>query len=148
MSNLVNPQALLSADTDVPLSLGPKASVIGWLAFPGQANIQGRLEGEIKADKILVSRGGTITGTVIATVVTIEGIARDALIFADNVILRDGSTVTGEIWHKELVLEAGHLFEGKSRRHEDPRSLAPAPPPSSEDAEPFDDEAGDVIATA
>ena len=121
---------------------------IGCLAFPGQANIQGRLEGEIKADEILVSRGGTNTGIQIAAEATIEDAAINPLIFADKVTLHVGSMVTGEIWHKELVLEAGHLFEGKSRRHGDPRSLAPAPPPSSEDAEPFDDEAGDVIATA
>jgi cytoskeletal protein CcmA (bactofilin family) len=119
---------------------------MGCLALPGEAIIQGHLEGEIKADGVLVSRGGTISGTVIATEVTIEGEVLDALIFADKVILRDGSTVTREIWHKELVLEAGHLFEGKSRRHDDPRSLAPSPPAASEDEEPFD--AGYIIASA
>jgi cytoskeletal protein CcmA (bactofilin family) len=122
--------------------------VLGCLALPGEAIIQGRLEGEIKADGILDCRGGTISGTVIANEVTIEGEALDVLIFADSVVLRDGSTVTDEIGHKELVLEAGHLFEGKSRRHEDPRSLAPLPPPSSEAEEPFDEEAPDVIETA
>jgi cytoskeletal protein CcmA (bactofilin family) len=118
---------------------------MGCLALPGEAIIKGRLEGEIKADGVLVSRGGTISGTLIATEVTIEGEDLDAVIFADKVILRDGSTVTGEIWHK-LVLEAGHLFEGKSRRHDNPRSLAPSPPAASEDEEPFD--AGDIIASA
>lgn len=144
MSSLNYPLGPHTSANDVPLVLGPKASAMGCLALPGEAIIQGLLEGEIKADGVLVSRRGTISGTVIATAVTIEGEALDALIFADKVILRDGSTVTGEIWHKDLVLEAGHLFEGKSRRHDDPKSLAPSPPPRSEDKEPFNEEAGDI----
>jgi cytoskeletal protein CcmA (bactofilin family) len=64
---------------------------------------------------------------VVASEFIVEGQVVDGLIFADRVVLREGAYVTGEIWHRELVLEAGHLFEGKSRRHEAPRSLAPSP---------------------
>ena len=56
--------------------------------------------------------------------------------------------MTGEIWHTELVLEAGHLFEGKSRRHDDPKSLAPAQPRTLEEEEPLDEEPSDDIASA
>jgi cytoskeletal protein CcmA (bactofilin family) len=76
----------------------------------------------------LIVSGGTVSGTIVATEVIVEGDAIDALIFADRIVLRDGAHVTGEIWHRELVLEAGHMFEGKSRRHDDPRALAPVDP--------------------
>ncbi|MBY0226201.1 MAG: polymer-forming cytoskeletal protein [Hyphomicrobium sp.] len=113
---------------DVPMVIGSTASAIGCLALTGTAIIQGYVEGEIRADIVLIATGGTVVGTVVAAEVIVEGEAIDALIFGDRIVLRDGSHVTGEIWHKELVLEAGHMFEGKSRRHDAPRSLAPAEP--------------------
>ena len=113
---------------DVPMVIGSTASAIGCLALTGTAIIQGYVEGEIRADIVLIATGGTVVGTVVAAEVIVEGEAIDALISGDRIVLRDGSHVTGEIWHKELVLEAGHMFEGKSRRHDAPRSLAPAEP--------------------
>jgi cytoskeletal protein CcmA (bactofilin family) len=118
---------------DVPMVIGSTASAIGCLALTGTAIVQGYVEGEIRADNVLITTGGTVVGTVVAAEVIVEGAAVDALIFGDRIVLRDGSQVTGEIWHKELVLEAGHMFEGKSRRHDDPRSLAPADPRHLED---------------
>jgi cytoskeletal protein CcmA (bactofilin family) len=121
-------EALQAPANDGPVVLGPTASLIGCLALPGDVIVQGHVEGEIKASGVLVSACGTISGTVVTTEFIVEGQVLDSLIFADRVVLRDGAYVTGEIWHRELVLEAGHIFEGKSRRHEDPKSLAPCQP--------------------
>jgi cytoskeletal protein CcmA (bactofilin family) len=118
---------------DVPMVIGATASAIGCLALTGTAIVQGYVEGEIRADTVLITTSGKVVGTVVASEVIGEGEEVDALIFGDRIVLRDGSHVTGEIWHKELVLEAGHMFEGKSRRHDTPRSLAPADPQHLED---------------
>lgn len=133
-----NDQAIHVPANDVPLVLGPTASVIGCLALVGDAIIQGFLDGEIRAATVLISSGGSVSGTIVATEVIVEGDAVDALIYADRIVLRDGAHVTGEIWHRELVLEAGHMFEGKSRRHDDPRTLAPADPQHLADNEGHD----------
>jgi cytoskeletal protein CcmA (bactofilin family) len=117
---------------DGQLVLGPTASLIGCLELSGDVIVQGQLEGEVRAMGILVTPSGLISGTVVATELIVEGQVIDCLVFADRVVLREGAYVTGEIWHRELVLEAGHLFEGKSRRHEAPRSLAPVPEQVSE----------------
>ncbi|OYW54242.1 MAG: hypothetical protein B7Y80_12915 [Hyphomicrobium sp. 32-62-53] len=113
---------------DGPVVLGSAAFVMGCLILPGDVILRGRVEGEIRASGVLVSVGGSITGTVVTNELIVEGVISDSLIYADRIVLRRGSVVTGEIWHRELVLEAGHLFEGKSRRHDDPRTLAPAEP--------------------
>jgi cytoskeletal protein CcmA (bactofilin family) len=118
-------QDMTAPANDGQLVLGPTASLIGCLELSGDVIVQGHLEGEVRAMGILVTAGGTITGTVVASEFIVEGQVVDSLIFADRVVLRAGAHVTGEIWHRELVLEAGHLFEGKSRRDEDPKSLAP-----------------------
>lgn len=131
-------QAIHVPANDVPLVLGPTASVIGCLALVGDAIIQGFLDGEIRAATVLIVSGGTVSGTIVATEVIVEGDAVDALIFADRIVLRDGAHVTGEIWHRELVLEAGHMFEGKSRRHDDPTTLAPSDPQHLADHEGHD----------
>jgi cytoskeletal protein CcmA (bactofilin family) len=117
---------------DVPMVIGSTASAIGCLALTGTAIVQGYVEGEIRADTVLITTGGTVVGTVVAAEVIVDGAAVDALIFGDRIVLRAGSQVTGEIWHKELILEAGHMFEGKSRRHDTPRSLAPTDPQDPE----------------
>jgi len=134
-----NDQTLHVPANDVPLVLGPTASVIGCLALVGDAIIQGYVDGEIRAATVLIVSGGSVSGTIVASEVIVEGDASDALIYADRIVLRDGAHVTGEIWHKELVLEAGHMFEGKSRRHDDPRSLAPTEAQHFEDHEEQED---------
>jgi cytoskeletal protein CcmA (bactofilin family) len=123
-----NDQEIRVPANDVPIVLRPTASIIGCLALDGDAIIQGFVDGEIRAARVLIASGGSVSGTIVATEVIVEGDAAYVLIFADRIVLRDGAHVTGEIWHKELVLEAGHLFEGKSRRHDDPKSLAPTEP--------------------
>jgi cytoskeletal protein CcmA (bactofilin family) len=134
-----NDQAIHVPANDVPVILGPTASVIGCLALVGDAIIQGYVDGEIRASTVMITSGAAVSGTIVASEVIVEGDAVDALIFADRIVLRDGAHVTGEIWHKELVLEAGHMFEGKSRRHDDPKSLAPTDAQLFEDHEEQDD---------
>ncbi len=114
-----------SQANDVPLILSESTSILGCLEMPGEVVLHGQLEGELHATRVHVSRAGVICGTVVASEVVIDGEARDAIIYADRIVLRRGSTVTGEIYHRELVLEEGNFFEGKSRRHADPMSLAP-----------------------
>jgi cytoskeletal protein CcmA (bactofilin family) len=128
----MNAPPLNTPARDGQLVLGPTASLIGCLDLSGDVIVQGQLEGEVRAMGILVTSSGLISGTVVATELIVEGQVIDCLVFADRVVLREGAYVTGEIWHRELVLEAGHLFEGKSRRHEAPRSLAPVPEQVSE----------------
>ncbi|MCU0953241.1 MAG: polymer-forming cytoskeletal protein [Hyphomicrobium sp.] len=112
-------------DNDEPVVIRPNTSVLGCLTIDGDAIIHGQVDGELRADNVFIAKSGMVLGTIVAGEVVVEGSALEALVFADRIVLRPGSQTTGEIWHKELVLEAGHLFEGKSRRHSEPRSLAP-----------------------
>jgi cytoskeletal protein CcmA (bactofilin family) len=118
-------QATQQPANDAPLVIGAKATVLGCLSFEGDVIIHGDIDGEVRAEAVIIAAGANFSGTIIAAEVVVEGTVSNAWIFADRIILRDQSQTTGEIWHKELTLEAGHLFEGKSRRHNDPRSLAP-----------------------
>lgn len=104
--------------------LGPSTALTGAIELPGELVIQGLLDGQVNAERVFIAPHAKVSGTVVAREVIVEGEAEDVVILADKIVLRDGSYVTGEIWHKELLLEAGHLFEGKSRRHANPQELA------------------------
>ncbi|MBY0226273.1 MAG: polymer-forming cytoskeletal protein [Hyphomicrobium sp.] len=97
-----NDQDIRVPANDIPIVLGPTASVVGCLALDGDAIVQGHVDGEFRAVTVLIMRGGSVSGTIVASEVIVEGDAVDALIFADRIVLRDGAHVTGEIWHQEL----------------------------------------------
>lgn len=123
---MLNPIETLPPPTnDVPLILGQKLSIRGCLEYSGDVMLHGDVDGIIIAERLVVSKHGTLCGTVVATEIVIEGRIDDAAIYADRIVLRGGSIVTGEICHRELVLESGCLFEGKSRRHANPKTMVP-----------------------
>ena len=124
MNTPPSPPHTFAPANDGPLVLGPSVVLNGSMELSGELVIHGRVEGQVRADRVLIAQSARVSGILIASEVTIDGEADDILIFAAKIMLRDGSYVTGEIWHKELLLEAGHLFEGKSRRHIDPQALA------------------------
>ena len=53
----------------------------------------------------------------------------DGAIIANSIALRDGCEVDADLYYRALELDEGALFEGKSRRHDNPMSLAPAAMP-------------------
>ncbi len=67
---------------------------------------------------------GIVDGLIVAERVVVLGEFRGH-IYASELVLRTGCAVEGQIFHNKLVLEEGCYFEGKSRRHGDPRQLAP-----------------------
>jgi cytoskeletal protein CcmA (bactofilin family) len=119
-----SPPHTFAPANDEPLVLGPSVVLNGSIESSGEVVIYGRVEGQVRANRVLIAQPAKVSGTLVASEVIIDGEADDILIFAAKIVLRDGSYVTGEIWHKELVLEAGHVFEGKSRRHVSPQNLA------------------------
>jgi cytoskeletal protein CcmA (bactofilin family) len=101
----------------------------------------GRLEGELRASDLLIGDGAQIEGNVIAQNVTVCGSVKGT-IRAVRVKLQKGGAVEGDIFHKSLSIDEDSLFEGSSRRVENPTdpssgvnpkkidSRSPAPPPS------------------
>ena len=122
-----HPMISIPAPTnDVALVLGEQVFVRGSLEYPGEVVLHGEVQGGLGAERIFVARTGLATGTIVASDLVVEGRIENAAIFAERIVLRRGSVVIGEMYHFDLVLEAGCLFEGKSRRHPNPTSLAPA----------------------
>ena len=108
--------------------IGSGMSIVGNIECNGPAQVFGRIEGEVRASDLLIGDGAQIEGSVIAQDVTVCGRVKGT-IRAVRVKLQDGGAVEGDIFHRSLSIDENSLFEGSSRRVENPTEM-----PSSIDA--------------
>jgi cytoskeletal protein CcmA (bactofilin family) len=99
--------------------IGSAMSVVGKIECNGPAQVFGRIEGELRASDLLIGDGAQIEGNVIAQNVTVCGCVKGT-IRAVRVKLQKGGAVEGDIFHKSLSIDEDSLFEGSSRRVENP----------------------------
>ena len=100
-------------------SIGSGMSIVGNIECNGPAQVFGRIEGELRASDLLIGDGAQIEGSVIAQDVTVRGRVKGT-IRAVRVKLEDGGAVEGDIFHRSLSIDENSLFEGSSRRVENP----------------------------
>ena len=108
--------------------IGSGMSIVGNIECNGPAQVFGRIEGELRASDLLIGEGAQVEGNVLAQDVTVCGRVKGT-IRAVRVKLQDGGAVDGDIFHQSLSIDENSLFEGMSRRVENPTDL-----PSSIDA--------------
>ena len=102
--------------------IGSDMSIVGNIECKGPAQVFGRIEGEVRASDLQISDGAQIEGSVIAQDVTVCGRVKGT-IRAVRVKLQDGGVVEGDIFHRSLSIDENSLFEGSSRRVENPTDL-------------------------
>ena len=102
--------------------IGSGMSIVGKIDCNGPAQVFGRIEGELRASDLLVGDGATIDGSVIAQNVTVCGRIKGT-IRAVHVKLQNGGAVEGDIFHRSLSIDENSLFEGSSRRVENPTDI-------------------------
>jgi cytoskeletal protein CcmA (bactofilin family) len=99
--------------------IGSGMSIVGNIECNGPAQVFGRIKGELRASDLLIGDGAQIEGSVIAQEVTVCGRVKGT-IRAVRVKLQDGGAVEGDIFHRSLSIDENSLFEGSSRRVENP----------------------------
>ena len=102
--------------------IGSDMSIVGKIDCNGPAQVFGRIEGELRASDLQISDGAQVEGNVIAQAVTVCGRVKGT-IRAVRVKLQDGGVVEGDIFHRSLSIDENSLFEGSSRRVENPTDL-------------------------
>jgi cytoskeletal protein CcmA (bactofilin family) len=102
--------------------IGSGMSIVGNIECDGPAQVFGRIKGELRASDLLIGDGAQIEGSVIAQDVTVCGRVKGT-IRAVRIKLQDGGAVEGDIFHRSLSIDENSLFEGASRRVENPTDL-------------------------
>lgn len=106
------------ADHGAPLpalELPRQVFIEGALDYPGPVVLAGTVEGDIDCDALTVTERGVVNGSVRAQTVIVMG-EINGEVYANTLTLKAACSVTGDIFHNQLVLEDGCYFEGKSRR--------------------------------
>jgi len=103
-------------------SIGSSMSIVGTVECSGPAQVFGRIDGELRASDLLIGDGAHMDGNIIAQDVTICGRVKGT-IRAVRVRLQGGGSVEGDIFHRSLSIEETSLFEGSSRRVENPTDV-------------------------
>jgi cytoskeletal protein CcmA (bactofilin family) len=118
----------------------PPASVLssdlhisGNLKTTGDIQVEGTVEGDIRAHLLTVGENATIRGEVMADDVVVNGriVGR---VRGLKVRLTSTARVEGDIIHKTIAIESGAHFEGSVQRQDDPLSgkkTAPATAPAA-----------------
>jgi cytoskeletal protein CcmA (bactofilin family) len=119
----IAPGSELTATKSGPESrIGSGMSIVGNVQCNGPAQVFGRIEGELHASDLLIGEGAMIDGSVIAQNVTVCGHVKGS-IRAVRVKLQNGGAVEGDIFHRSLSIDENSLFEGSSRRVENPTEI-------------------------
>ena len=118
-----------------PSSLSSDLVVKGNMKTTGDIQVEGTVEGDIRAHLLTIGEGATIRGEVIADDVVINGriVGR---VRGLKVRLSSSARVEGDIIHKTIAIESGAHFEGSVQRQDDPlsssKSAASAAPKPAE----------------
>lgn len=111
------PASLLAADL----------LVTGNIKTTGDVNIEGQVDGDIRAHLLTVGEGATVKGEVVADDVVVNGrvVGR---VRGLKVRLTATARVEGDIIHKTIAIESGAHFEGSVQRQDDPLSQSGTAP--------------------
>jgi len=101
--------------------LSSDLNVTGNLKTTGDIQVEGTIEGDIRAHLLTIGEGATVKGEVIADDVVINGriVGR---VRGLKVRLTSTARVEGDIIHKTIAIESGAHFEGSVQRQDDPLS--------------------------
>jgi cytoskeletal protein CcmA (bactofilin family) len=99
--------------------IGPDLIVTGNLETTGELQIDGDVQGDVYASRIVIGQQARVVGELVADEIVIGGIVQGS-IRGNTVTFKTDSRVEGEVYHRKLAIEQGAYFEGKSRRSEDP----------------------------
>ncbi|MRX49065.1 polymer-forming cytoskeletal protein [Paracoccus sp. S-4012] len=122
-----------------PSVLSADLTVTGNIKTQGDVQIEGQVEGDIRAHQLTVGESATIRGEIVAEDIVVNGrvVGR---VRGLKVRLSATARVEGDIIHKTIAIESGAHFEGSVQRQEDPLATNGqprlAPPKAKAEGEP------------
>ena len=95
------------------LIVGEGVVLNGSLEVPDKAWVLGAINGDLKVHSLAVGSTGKIEGKVDCQIADIAGHVKDDLRVHEFLIVRSSSTITGNIFYKEIDIERGAKIAGQ-----------------------------------
>jgi cytoskeletal protein CcmA (bactofilin family) len=102
-----------------PSIISADVKLIGKVQSQGELDINGTIEGDVRAGSLTIGDSGAIHGEVVAESVVVRG-SVEGRIRGRKVQLCTGSKVRGDIVHNSLAIEPNAVFEGAVKHSQDP----------------------------
>jgi cytoskeletal protein CcmA (bactofilin family) len=110
---------------EVTSVIGNDLTIIGHglkIISQGVLQVDGEIEGDVRAAEVIVGEQGKVTGMVAGQQVIVRGKV-SGVICGKTVALQTSSIVEGDIHHMSFTIEQGAIFDGSSRRAADETAL-------------------------
>lgn len=98
----------------IEVIIGPETCVKGDLSSKGAVRIDGKLEGNLDADLVIVGETGLIKGNIDARGAIIDGRVEGNIRASELVEIKSNGCLKGDLFCQKLVIQEGGLFEGRS----------------------------------
>lgn len=102
-----------------PSILSSDITIVGNIKSSGDIQIEGTLEGDVRAAVVIVGESSTVRGEVVGEEVVVHGRVVGRL-RGIKIRLSATARVEGDIVHKTIAIENGAHFEGSVQRQDDP----------------------------
>ncbi|MCF6271585.1 MAG: polymer-forming cytoskeletal protein [Rhodobacteraceae bacterium] len=113
------PATSSSKPKPAPSMLSSDLTITGNLVTSGDIQIEGTVEGDIRAHLLTVGESATVKGECVADDVVVNGRVVGC-VRGLKVRLTASARVEGDIIHKTIAIESGAHFEGSVKREDDP----------------------------
>ena len=105
-----------------PSLISANLQIVGNLKSEGEVQIDGRVDGDVSANSLVIGDRANINGEVVGDDVVVRGTVHGR-IRARKVQLAKSAHVIGDIWHESLAIEAGAYVEGHCKRTDKPNEV-------------------------
>jgi len=112
MASIPTPQNKTDFSTG-ELVVGEGVILNGSLEVPNKAWVLGAINGDLKVHSLTVGSTGKIEGKIDCQIADIAGHVKDDLRVHEFLIVRSSSTITGNIFYKEIDIERGAKIAGQ-----------------------------------
>ena len=99
-----------------PSLLGKEIKIIGKISSKGALQLDGDLEGEITASKLVIEKSAKVVGSVTSDDLVIKGRIIGP-VFGKKVRFGSSARVEGDTFHETIAIEDGAYYEGSIKRH-------------------------------
>jgi len=99
--------------------IGNDTRIAGEVSVKGTIRVDGTVEGDVRADWVIVGETGKILGNTRTRGMVVGGSVEGNIDAAGTVELREKATLVGEIHAPKLVISEGAVFDGRARMKTD-----------------------------